>query len=61
MLYSDRNSAAAEVFDALGDLIYQDMRDGNGVQWWTGLEVPRNLLIADYLAGLTDSVQANLD
>lgn len=61
MLYSDRNREAAEVYDALGDLIYQDMRDGNGVHWWTGLEVPRNLLIADYLTGLTESLQANLD
>lgn len=45
---------------ALAAAITQDLGGGNGVAWWVGPDTPRNLLIADYLLGLTDSVTTNL-
>ena len=61
MLYSDRVQPAAQVYDALGDLIFDDMAAGDGVCWWSDIELPRNLLIADYLAGLTDRKSTRLN
>lgn len=33
---------------------------GEGVAWWLGLDVGRNILIGDYLIGLTESADVNL-
>lgn len=47
-------------FAALAAAISEDMSGGHGVAWWSGVDEPRNLLIADYILGLTEGITNNL-
>lgn len=58
--YAERVQRAVLPLAALGEQVGTSMRSGHGVEWWTGLDVGRNILVADYIIGLTESVAGNL-